>query len=119
MKLIHKGAVLAALAGGIILTAGGVAGADSGAGAIAAGSPGVLSGNVVQIPIDMPLNDCGDSLNLVGILNPAFGNTCANVSDRDGASSTEGSGLMNGFGQGHGHKHSAPMHQTSTEKSWK
>ncbi|WWQ69057.1 chaplin [Streptomyces sp. Q6] len=45
---------------------------------VAAHSPGVLSGNVVQIPVDVPVNACGNSLNLVGLLNPAFGNTCVN-----------------------------------------
>ena len=78
MKLMLKGAVLGALAGGIILAASGVAAADSGATGAAVGSPGVLSGNLVQIPIDIPVNACGNSLNLIGALNPAFGNTCVN-----------------------------------------
>jgi hypothetical protein len=82
---MHKGAVLAALAGGLLFTAGGVASADAGAGAVAVGSPGVLSGNVVQIPINIPVNACGNSLNVVGLLNPAFGNVCANISDHGNA----------------------------------
>ncbi|MYW63800.1 DUF320 domain-containing protein [Streptomyces sp. SID8379] len=45
---------------------------------VAAHSPGVLSGNVVQIPVDVPINACGNSANLIGLLNPAFGNSCAN-----------------------------------------
>jgi LPXTG-motif cell wall-anchored protein len=40
------------------------------------GSPGVLSGNLVQAPLDIPLNVCGDSVDVVGLLNPAFGNDC-------------------------------------------
>ncbi|QEU76408.1 chaplin [Streptomyces nitrosporeus] len=52
--------------------------ADAGAGAIAAGSPGVLSGNVVQVPVHIPVNVCGNSINIIGLLNPAFGNTCVN-----------------------------------------
>ncbi|AWT42977.1 MULTISPECIES: chaplin [Streptomyces] len=53
---------------------------DSGACAVgtAIGSPGVLSGNVIQIPIDLDVNACGNSINVVGLLNPAFGNTCVN-----------------------------------------
>jgi hypothetical protein len=44
----------------------------------AIGSPGVLSGNVVQIPINIPINVCGNSLNIIGLLNPAAGNICIN-----------------------------------------
>lgn len=79
MKLINKGAVLAVLAGGMLLAAGGVASADAGAGAAAIGSPGVLSGNVVLIPVDVPVNACGDSLDTLALLDPAFGVTCANL----------------------------------------
>ncbi|WP_129305098.1 chaplin [Streptomyces sp. L2] len=43
---------------------------------VAANSPGVLSGNVVQIPVDLDVNACGNSINVVGLLNPATGNTC-------------------------------------------
>ncbi len=45
---------------------------------VAAGSPGVLSGNVIQIPINMPINVCGNSVGLLALLNPAFGNVCVN-----------------------------------------
>lgn len=45
----------------------------------AIGSPGVLSGNVIQIPINIPINICGNSINVFGALNPAFGNTCINA----------------------------------------
>ncbi|WSD73501.1 chaplin [Streptomyces sp. NBC_01591] len=53
--------------------------ADSGAEGGAAYSPGVLSGNNVQVPVHVPLNLCGNSVNVIGLLNPAFGNTCSNV----------------------------------------
>ena len=52
--------------------------ADSGAGAVAEHSPGVLSGNVVQVPVDVPVNVSGNSINVIGVLNPAFGNTAVN-----------------------------------------
>lgn len=45
----------------------------------AAGSPGVLSGNTVQVPVDVPVNACGNTVNVVGVLNPAVGNSCANA----------------------------------------
>ncbi len=46
----------------------------------AKGSPGVLSGNLIQAPIHVPVNACGNSLNLVGLFNEASDNTCVNVS---------------------------------------
>ncbi|AEW93364.1 MULTISPECIES: chaplin [Streptomycetaceae] len=44
----------------------------------AVNSPGVISGNVVQVPIDIPINACGLTVDIIGILNPAFGNNCVN-----------------------------------------
>jgi hypothetical protein len=52
--------------------------ADAGAEAAAVHSPGVLSGNVVQVPIHIPVNVCGNTVNVIGLLNPAIGNTCIN-----------------------------------------
>jgi len=40
--------------------------------------PGVASGNVVQAPVEVPANVCGNTINVVGLLNPATGNTCIN-----------------------------------------
>ncbi|WP_330342921.1 chaplin [Streptomyces sp. NBC_00557] len=50
--------------------------ADSTAGGTSSGSPGVLSGNTVQAPVDVPVNVCGNTVNVVALLNPAFGNSC-------------------------------------------
>ncbi|MEU6220097.1 chaplin [Streptomyces sp. NPDC047022] len=52
--------------------------ADSGAEGSALNSPGVLSGNLIQVPVHVPINACGNTVSVVGLLNPAFGNTCAN-----------------------------------------
>nr|WP_285366702.1 chaplin [Streptomyces sp. CWNU-1] len=52
--------------------------ADAGAHGAAVGSPGVLSGNLIQIPVHVPVNVCGNSINVIGLLNPAFGNACVN-----------------------------------------
>jgi len=30
----------------------------------------------VDLSINVPINVCGNSVNIIGILNPAFGNTC-------------------------------------------
>ena len=72
---------VAAVAAGTLMAAGAAvpAFASSGAGAIAAGSPGVLSGNIQQHPVHVPVNLCGNSINVIGLLNPAFGSTCVNA----------------------------------------
>ncbi|GGV44735.1 hypothetical protein GCM10010277_35420 [Streptomyces longisporoflavus] len=49
--------------------------------AVAAGSPGVLSGNSVQAPVGVPVNACGNTADVVGAANPSFGNNCANHGD--------------------------------------
>ncbi|MGE6732665.1 chaplin [Streptomyces sp. NPDC059900] len=53
--------------------------ADAGAEGAAVGSPGVLSGNQAQVPVHIPVNVCGNTVDVIGLLNPAFGNTCANT----------------------------------------
>ncbi|MDV9174592.1 chaplin, partial [Streptomyces sp. W16] len=53
--------------------------ADSAADGSAAGSPGVISGNTIQLPVHVPANVCGNTVNVVGLLNPAAGNSCANA----------------------------------------
>ncbi|MGW0087302.1 chaplin family protein [Streptomyces sp. NPDC003393] len=52
--------------------------ADSGASGSASNSPGALSGNVVQVPVHVPVNVCGNTVDVIALLNPAFGNTCTN-----------------------------------------
>ncbi|MCX5090369.1 chaplin [Streptomyces sp. NBC_00365] len=52
--------------------------ADAGAEGAAVGSPGVLSGNVIQVPIHIPVNACGNTVDVIALLNPAFGNSCTN-----------------------------------------
>ncbi|MFF8369893.1 chaplin [Streptomyces lydicus] len=78
MSRITRVTAVAALAASAALGGMSPAFADSNAGAGAVGSPGVLSGNVIQIPIHIPLNVCGNTINVVALLNPAFGNTCLN-----------------------------------------
>ncbi|MGW7613768.1 chaplin [Streptomyces sp. NPDC054766] len=69
----------AGLAGVALLATAGTAAADGpGPVGVAVGSPGLLSGNVVQIPIDVDANVCGNTVNVVGLLNPAAGNFCVN-----------------------------------------
>ncbi|MFF9210951.1 MULTISPECIES: chaplin [unclassified Streptomyces] len=78
MSRIAKGLVLTSAAVAAVAGGAGVAAADAGAGAAAHGSPGVISGNVVQVPIHVPINVCGNTVDIIGLLNPAFGNTCVN-----------------------------------------
>ncbi|MFB7108258.1 chaplin family protein [Streptomyces sp. NPDC056291] len=76
-QVTRKGLMTVAAATGVIAAASGYAHADAGAIGAAAGSPGVLSGNTVQVPVHVPVNVCGNTINVVGLLNPAAGNTCA------------------------------------------
>jgi hypothetical protein len=65
----------------------------------AAGSPGLISGNGIQLPVHVPVNVCGNTVNVVGLLNPAAGNACANRA-HDGAgtggSATSGGAIAHG-----------------------
>jgi hypothetical protein len=76
---ISKAAVLTAAAGAAVVGSAGGALADANAGAAAVGSPGVLSGNVIQVPVHVPINLCGNTVNFFAALNPAIGNTCINA----------------------------------------
>ncbi|MFI8090361.1 chaplin [Streptomyces sp. NPDC086080] len=78
MSRIAKVATLALGTGAVVLSGAGMASAHSGAEGAAVHSPGVASGNVVQIPVHAPVNVCGNTVNAVGFLNPAAGNVCVN-----------------------------------------
>ena len=77
--MIKKVVAAAAATGGLVLGGAGMAVADSGAQGAALNSPGVASGNTIQAPIHIPANVCGNSINVIGLLNPTFGNTCVNA----------------------------------------
>ncbi|WP_327067482.1 chaplin [Kitasatospora sp. NBC_01250] len=79
MQSTKKLAILSTAAVGLVIGAAGAANASAGAEGVAAHSPGVASGNAIQVPVHIPVNLCGNSINVIGLLNPAFGNTCANV----------------------------------------
>ena len=79
MSRIAKAVVLSSAAAAAVIGTSGAAMADAGAQGAAGGSPGVLSGNAVQIPVHIPVNVCGNTIDVVGLLNPAFGNTCVNA----------------------------------------
>ncbi|MFF4387920.1 MULTISPECIES: chaplin [unclassified Streptomyces] len=79
MSRVLKSAGLALVLGLAVIGGASSASADANAEGFAVGSPGVLSGNVVQIPIHIPINLCGNSINVIGALNPAAGNVCVNT----------------------------------------
>ncbi|MFH9011956.1 chaplin [Streptomyces sp. NPDC017943] len=81
MKRVTRNGMIAvaAASGAMAMTAPAYAGA--GADGAAAGSPGLVSGNTVQLPVRVPVNACGNTVNVVGLLNPAAGNACANVDE--------------------------------------
>ncbi|MFC4496871.1 chaplin [Streptomyces ovatisporus] len=71
--MIKKVAAVAAAAGGLMLAGAGVAVAD---GTQVSKGPGVLSGNNVQVPVDIPVELCGNTISVLGDMNLA-GGTCA------------------------------------------
>lgn len=78
MMNLKKAATLTLVAGGLAVAGTGVASASSDACGHAVKSPGVGSGNLVQVPVHIPVNVSGNSVNVIGLLNPAFGNTAVN-----------------------------------------
>ena len=81
MKNLKKATAVAMVAGGLVAAGAGMASATDGgawAGGKAVGSPGVGSGNLVQAPVHVPVNAVGNSVNVIGVLNPAFGNLGVN-----------------------------------------
>ncbi|MFJ5262962.1 chaplin [Streptomyces sp. NPDC088387] len=104
----RKGLMTVAAATGVIAAASGGAHADSGAQGSASGSPGVLSGNSVQAPVHAPVNVCGNTVNVVGVLNPSVGNACANKGGKSGGSGHPGGSARPGGAQADGHTGGSP-----------
>jgi hypothetical protein len=80
VKNLKKAVAVTMVAGGLLAAGAGMASATDGAHADgkAVGSPGVASGNLVQAPIHIPANVSGNTVNVVGVLNPAFDNLAVN-----------------------------------------
>ncbi|WP_394435169.1 chaplin [Streptomyces sp. SGAir0957] len=76
MKNLKKAAAVTLVAGGLVAAGAGLASATDGAHANgnAVHSPGVGSGNLVQAPVHIPVNATGNSVSVIGVLNPVFGN---------------------------------------------
>ncbi|MFE7046582.1 chaplin [Streptomyces atratus] len=95
-KALSKSVLVMAAASGILTAAGGYAFADASADGSASGSPGVGSGNAVQVPVHVPVNVCGNTVNVVGLLNPAFGNECENKGGAGNGNSVGGASADGG-----------------------
>ncbi len=78
MKNLKKVVAVTAVAGGLALAGAGAANAASAAHGAALNSPGAVSGNLVQVPVHVPVNATGNTVNVIGLLNPAFGNHSTN-----------------------------------------
>ncbi|MFC9112669.1 MULTISPECIES: chaplin [Streptomyces] len=106
MRRVTRNGVIAVAAASGAMAVAMPAYADSGAEGVAAGSPGAVSGNTVQLPVDVPVNVCGNTVNVVGLLNPAAGNTCVNEDarheDASHGSATGGSARPGASGGSHG-----------------
>lgn len=79
MLKTKKIAALVAATGGLMMAGAGVAAADAAANGSAQDSPGIVSGNTIQVPVHVPVNACGLTVSVIGVLDQALGNTCANV----------------------------------------
>ncbi|MFI1209476.1 chaplin [Streptomyces sp. NPDC020802] len=77
-RVARNGLIIAAAASGAVAVTMPVY-ADSAADGVTTRSPGLISGNTIQLPVHVPVNACGNTVNVVGLLNPAAGNSCANV----------------------------------------
>ncbi|WP_332112916.1 chaplin [Streptomyces sp. ActVer] len=116
-QTLSRGMVVAAAATSFMSLYTPQAFADTNANGVAADSPGVLSGNSVQAPVTVPVNACGNSVDVAAGLNPTFGNSCATApgtgkhrkpdTPRHAPPSGYGSGSGydsgDGFGNGYGY----------------
>ncbi|MFF3330554.1 chaplin [Streptomyces sp. NPDC002888] len=95
MRRVTRNGVIAVAAASGAMAVTGSAFADSAADGAAIGSPGVISGNTIQLPVHVPVNVCGNTASVVGVLNPAVGNMCAN---QGGGGKKQGPGSGSGSG---------------------
>ncbi|GAA4791962.1 chaplin [Streptomyces ziwulingensis] len=83
-RVTRIGVLVLAASGAMAVTVPAYSALAADADGAAAGSPGVISGNLVQLPVDVPVNVCGNTVSVVGVLNPAAGNKCANAGGAGG-----------------------------------
>ncbi|MGW2420500.1 chaplin [Streptomyces sp. NPDC001709] len=102
-RATRNGVIAVVAASGAMAVALPVSAAFAAAGASAdgssAGSPGLISGNGIQLPVHVPVNVCGNTVNVIGLLNPAAGNACTNRSVGRAGSSASGGASAHGAAQ--------------------
>jgi hypothetical protein len=98
--------ILDSVTGNSCANKGGGSGGGTSASGTAKGSPGVGSGNLIQIPINAPINVCGNQLDIIGIGNSDHGNSCAN---KGGGSTTATGGAKGSPGIGAGNLIQVPI----------
>lgn len=74
--MIKKVVAVAAAAGGLVLAGAGIAAADQGLQGASGDSPGLVSGNNIQAPVNVPANVCGNTITVIGSMNPSSGSAC-------------------------------------------
>ncbi|MFF5100916.1 chaplin family protein [Streptomyces sp. NPDC000134] len=99
---MSRGMAAAAAATSVLSFYGAPALADAQADGIAKNSSGFMSGNVVQVPVNAPVNACGNTVDAAAALNPSFGNKCRQGHDDHGYGSGYGSDDDSGYGSGYG-----------------
>ena len=79
MKRVTRNGVIAIAAASGAMAVTMPAHADSAAAGSTADSPGLISGSTIQLPVHVPVNVCGNTVNVAGLLNPAAGSQCASA----------------------------------------
>jgi len=106
MRRVTRNGMLAVVAASGAMAVTMPAHADSAAEGSTADSPGAVSGNTIQIPVHVPVNLCGNTVDVVGLLNPAMGNKCVNSSPGGATSGTASS--SGGGAHADGRTHDSP-----------
>ncbi|MGW0792347.1 chaplin family protein [Streptomyces sp. NPDC002911] len=115
-QVLNKSMIVMAAASGILTAVGGYAHADASAEGAAVNSPGVGSGNVAQVPVHVPVNACGNTVNAAALLNPSFGNECANIGSDKGHPHGEEAEQSDRHGEDRG-MHSDHAYDSGTEEA--
>src|SRR6185437_7537242 len=94
-----RGLALAAATSGLVLGTAGIAAADATATGETAHSGGAASGNVVNAPVAVPVNFCGNQALVIALKNVDEGSTCT-IGSGEGALAQGSSERSGGAGSG-------------------
>lgn len=96
-QVTRKGLITVAAAGGMLATlSGGTAFADSSADGVAGNGSGVLTGNNIQAPANVPVNFCGNTVSVLGSLNSASGNCAKSAPTQTSGTAGDSDGIGSG-----------------------